>query len=603
MASNSNNLSASLDLTNLDFFGLKNSFKSYLRGQAIFHDFDFDGAALNILLESLAQNAYKNAFLTNMLHSEGFIDSAQLRTSLFSHAKELNYLPRSSRSARAQVNVSFSATGESQPYIIPKGSMFTTLIKSEAYTFTTPETLIVASADTNFTFTSDIYEGIFVQDSYIFLDTTNQRFKLTNQNVDTNSVTVTVFEDGSQTGTIFTVTNTLLDLTEFSKVFFIQTSETGNYEIYFGDNVLGRQPKLNATVVIEYRVSSGSDGNGARSFSVDFDPTSVNELTSTPRLTVIETSKNGSDPEDNESIRYYAPRAFQVQERAITTTDYEIALKSEFPEINAVSVYGGELVNPPQFGKVFVAVDISNVQGLPESKKTDYFNFLKRRSPLSIDPVIVEPENMYLSINSLVRYNLNITTNSINRIITLVTGAIVNYNTTFLNDFGVTLRMSQLARVIDNADISIISNITDVAMYKKISPVRSVAQNIEVSFNVALLNNLPAQAQQYSALDQKAVYSSLFRYNGSTCMLEDDSNGVVRIVRFTQTERTKIKDIGTVNYDTGVVSLVNFTLDDYDGAFLQIYGVPADKDIASTQNVILVIEPAAIAVTVEALRQ
>lgn len=589
-------------MTELDFFGLKNSLKNYLRNQQTFKDYDFEGAALNVLLEELAYNTYKSVFFTNMLHSEGFVDSAQLRTSLFSHSKELNYLPRSKRSAKAKVAISFEASGESQPYIIPKGSQFSTLIKSEAYTFSIPETLTVASANSSFSFETDIYEGVYLKDAYIFSSSSNQRFKITNKNVDTSSVSVTVYEDGSQIGDIYKMTTTLLDLTEFSKVFFLQTSETGHYEIYFGDNVLGREPKLNSTIVIDYRISSGLKGNGARAFSVDFDPTGTFELTSTPTIEIIEASQNAAEEEDNESIRYYAPRSFQVQERAVIPTDYEIALKQEFPEINAVSVYGGEEVNPPRFGKVFVAVDIRNVDGLPEAKKTAYFNFLKRRSPMAIDPIIIEPESTYIGINSLVRYNLNVTTNSINRIKTLVTTAILNYNSVYLNDFNATLRRSQLASTIDNADFSIISNITEAVVYKKINPITGSLQNISIDFNLALLDTIPAQAIQYKATDQKAVYSSLFRYNGEICMIEDDGDGIVRIVKFTKDERVRVIDIGTVNYAKGVVSLVNFRPDSYEGNALKIYGVPADKDITSSKNVILVVENDAIDISVEAIR-
>jgi len=602
MASNNSSLSASLDLTNLDFFGLKNSFKNYLRGQDIFKDYDFDGAALNVLLDTLAYNTYKTTFMTNMLHSEGFLDSAQLRSSLYSHSKELNYLPRSVRSAKAKILVSFEASGESQPYVIPKGAQFSSLIKSESYTFTTPETIIVSSANTTYEFTTDIYEGIFKEDSYIFLGTENQRFKITNKNVDTRSVTVTVYEDGDQIGSTYTVTNTLLDLTEFSKIFFLQTNETGYYEVYFGDNVLGRKPKLNSTIVIQYRISTGTKGDGARVFYPDFEPTGVNELIESPTISVIESSSNGSEEENNESIRYYAPRAFQVQERAITPTDYEISLKQEFSEINSVSVYGGELVTPPRFGKVFIAIDIADVDGLPEAKKTEYFNFLKRRSPLSIDPIIVEPEILYLAIKTLVRYNVNITTNSLTRIKTLITTTILDYNKVYLDDFDSTLRLSKLQQKIDDSDISIISNMTDVSIYKKINPSRGELQNIEINFNLPLLDTLAPQSDQYSSTDQKAVYSSLFRFAGETCILEDNGNGIMRIVKFSNTERIKIKNVGTVNYSTGTIILENFKIDDYDGAFLKIYGIPTDKDVASTQNIILQIEPDEISIDVEGIR-
>ena len=601
MAAN-NSLQASLNLTQLDFFNLKNSFKNYLKGQEQFKDYDFDGSALNVLLEQMAYNTYKNAFFVNMLHSEAFLDSAQLRTSLFSHCKELNYLPRSKRSAKAKVNITFEATGESQPYIVQKGNQFATLIKNESYTFSIPETLVVASANNTYTFTTDIYEGIYNKDSYIFTGSEYQRFKITNKNVDTNSITVTIYEDGDLLGTVYTLTTTLLDLNNTSKVFFLQTSETGHYEIYFGDNVLGRQPKINSTIIIDYRISQGVKGNGARLFSVDFDPTSSNELTATPTLEVIEAAKNGADEETNASIRYYAPRAFQVQERTVTSTDYEIALKTQFPEINAVSVYGGEEIDPPRFGKVFVAVDIADVEGLPESKITEYFNFLKRRSAFSIDPIIVEPDISYLRIISKVRYNLNVTTNSTNRIKTLVTNTILDYNDEFLNNFNVTLRNSQLVRRIDSSDVSIISNYTDAHVYKKISPVLGAPQNMIINLGVPLLDSVPTQESSYESTDLKSVYSSVFKYNGENAVLEDDGNGIIRIVKVTGSKLIKITDIGTVNYSTGIITLLNFGIESISGPYLKVYGVPKDKDISISRNTILTLESNEIVVNVEALR-
>jgi hypothetical protein len=392
-----------------------------------------------------------------------------------------------------------------------------------------------------------------------------------------------------------------LDLTEQSKVFFLQTSETGHYEIYFGDNILGRQPKLNSTILIDYRIADGLGGNGARSFSCDFDPTGSNELVDTPLVETIEASKNGAAAEDNESIRYYAPRSFQVQERTVTPTDYEIVLKTEFPEINAVSVYGGEEVDPPRFGKVFVAIDISDVEGLPESKKTSYYNFLKRRAPLSIDAIIVEPEKMYLSIHSLVRYNLNITTNSVNRIKTLATAAILDYNTTFLNDFASTLRISQLSRYIDDCDISIVSNQTTANIYKRWNPATNTLLSTVINLDTPLIDTLPTQSTVYSGLDQKAVYSSFFKYGGEVCKLEDDGNGTLRIVKFSNEERITIKETGTVDYATGRIVINNIIINEYDGDTIKIYGVPADKDVAAKRNIILKLDPSEIAVDVEAI--
>jgi len=600
---NRDSITASINLVDLDFASLKQSFKTYLLSQDIFKDYDFEGSNLNVLLDLMAFNTFKNSFYLNMALSEGFLDSAQLRNSLLSHSKELNYLPRSVRSAVANITVSFEASGVSQPYIVPKGSQFSTLIKNNSFVFTTPETITVSSANNTFAFTTDVYEGVFRKDAYTFLDNIdNQRFKLTNKNVDTRSVAVSVFEDGAEIGDIYTVTSTLLDLTETSKVFFLQTSETGHYEILFGDNNLGRQPNINATILIDYRVSNGLEGNGAREFSVDFDPTGTNELNATPTLVVGDVGNNGDEAETNESIRYFAPRHFQVQERAVTTTDYEVSLKTEFPEINAVSVFGGEEATPPQFGRVFISVDIDEVDGLPESKKDEYHNFIIRRSPLSIEPIFIEPEFLYLAINSLVRYNLNVTTNSINRIKTIVTSAIIAYQIANLDDFSSTVRDSQLIFDIDDSDTSIISNITSINVYKRTLPVTNVAQNIDVDFALPLINTVPDQDKQYSSSDIRTVYSSSFKFNGVTAILEDDSNGLMRIVERDGSLNTTIQNVGTVNYETGLVKLVNFKLDSFSGSALKIYGVPRDKDIMSGKNTILTIETDEIKVSVEALR-
>ena len=234
----------SQDLVSLDFLQYKNSLKQYLQNNAYFKDYDFDGSNINVLLDLLSYNTFQNAFYLNMVMSESFLDSAQLKSSIVSHAKELNYLPKSITSAQATVNVVFQATGESQPYTIPKGSQFSALVKSNAYTFTTPEPILVTSANTTFSFQTDIYEGYYISDAYVFQQTdSTQRFKITNQAVDTQSIEVRVYEDGSQYGDIYKATDTLLGLDEYSKVFFLQATDNGYYEILFGDNIFGYKPK------------------------------------------------------------------------------------------------------------------------------------------------------------------------------------------------------------------------------------------------------------------------------------------------------------------------------------------------------------------------
>lgn len=591
-----NNLNSSLNLVDLDFASLKSSLTNYLRSQSQFADYDFDGASINVLLELLALNTNKIAFLQNMTNAEGHLDSAQLRNSILSKAKELNYTPRSTRSAKAKIRVSFDATGESQPYIIEKGSQISTFIKGQSFVFSIPETITVASGNNSFTFDSEIYEGVYNKDGYIFqAGVENQRFKITNKNVDTSSITVVVYEDGDQVGQVYTNAVSMLGLTEFSKVFFLQTNQTGHYEIFFGDNIIGRQPKTNSTIIIDYRISNGPLGNGARQFSVDFDPTGYSQLTSTPEVVVLETASNGAEMETDESIKYYAPRHYQVQERAVVDTDYQILLKRQFPELNAVAVYGGETVDPPLFGKVIIAVDIANVDGLPDSKKNEYTAFISKRMVGPIRPIFKSAEFTYFVVYGNIRYNLNITAASINRINTLVSDTITSYNQKYLDDFNSTLRLSSLTSLIDQSDPSIISNQLVVDIYKKINPTLNVDQQILIDFGTELDSNDRHQYSNYST-----IYSTVFTYKGQLVTLVDDQEGNVYI---NDSVRNKnITKIGTVNYTTGSITLSKFNIDDYQGSAIKLFAVPKDKDISSTMNNILTIEADQIHLTIEPLR-
>lgn len=594
----------SVNLLPLDFTGIKNSLKEHLRGQAAFQDYDFEGSNMAVLLDILAYNTFLNNFYVNMDISESFLDSAQLRESILSRAKELNYTPRSARSAKARVSVSFEATGESNPYTVAKGSSFTTVIKNDAYVFPIPETIIVASSNNTFQFETDIYEGVYIKDTYIFDSTLEvPRYRISNKNVDTTSITVVVYEDGQVVGDNYTFAQSLLGINEKSKVFFLQTSENGFYEIVFGDDVVGRRPKLNSTILIDYRISEGTKPNGAREFSINFDPTGTSELLSTPEVKVISSAQNGAEEESTESIRYYAPRHFQIQERTVTTTDYEIALQTQFPEINAVAVYGGEDLNPPIYGKVFVAVDITGVDSFPDSKKQEYYSFLKSRSPLSIDPVFVDPDYLYLDINTVVRYNLNISKSSRDRIKTIVTDTINNYVDENLNSFNSTLRYSNLLGLIDDSEPSIVSNDTEVRVYKKIIPVLGTSQNIDINLNLPLKNDIPYHGDVHRAIDVHTITSSLFTYNGDQCTVDDQGDGTLAIMKTTGNFAVKVVDIGTVDYETGLVKLINFNISDYQGDSLKIYARVRDKDITSQRNTILTLEPSNLLVSVEAIRE
>lgn len=588
----------SLNLVDLDFDGLKASLKNFMRSQDQFKDYDFEGSNISVLLDLLAYNTLYNAFFTNMDISEGFIDSAQLRDTLVSHAKSLNYLPRSARSAKAKVRCRFSATGDNQPYTVLKGQSFTAQVKNKNFQFTVPEAIVCTyDSNNNYSFSTDIYEGTYIKDSYIFrADLENQTFRLTNKNADTTSITVTVYEDNAQVGSSYTYATTLLDLYEDSKVFFIQPVDNGFYEVLFGDGVVGRKPKQNAVIVIDYRVCKADAPIGAKNFMINFDPTN-GDLTSAVEITTVTAAENGRKEESNESIRYYAPRHFQVQERTVVDTDYEIALKTKFPEINAVSVYGGEELTPPKYGRVYIALDIENIDGIPASKKSEYTQFIKRRNPMSITPIFVEAQMMYWGIESDVKYNINASEITSDRINTLVVDAILNYNEKYLNDFKSKVEFSRLIADIDDADLSILSNETKLYLYKKVQPVTNQSQNIEVTFDQPLHFDDAYYAAVHTFTRTTAVYSSAFTYRGSRVTLEDDGQGKIRLVKQQNNKHVTIVDVGTVNYQTGVVKLLNFNIEGFEGDSLRIYARPFSNDVYSTKNVLLTIEPTEINIT------
>ncbi|HYT43335.1 MAG TPA: hypothetical protein VEP90_13440 [Methylomirabilota bacterium] len=597
----------SFDLVNLDFDAQKTALINFLQTQSEFKDYDFTGSNLNVLIDLLTYNTFKNAFYLNMALSEGFIDSAQLRPSVLSHAKELNYLPRSTRSAKANITVSFQATGAHAPYVIQQGQTFTASMKNNSFIFSIPNTITVSSANTSYSFTTDIYEGPYVKESFIF-DTTIDlplRFKLTNPNIDIDSLTINVFENQFTIGTLYNRTISLLGLDGTSQVYFVQTSPVdGNYEFLFGDGIVGYQPKNGSLVVADYRVSSGSPPNGASRFSINFDPTNpFNELVGNVTLVVNTNALGGAPIEDIETTRFYAPRWFQTQERAIVPTDYQVLMQTQFPEVQAINVYGGEKLTPPQFGKVVVAINLSNIQGLPQTKQDQYTAFLQSRMPMTMIPIFVLPTFTYIDIKSTVNYNINTSAQTPATLLTTILNAISAFNIANLNTFDSTFRFSKFTFAIDNADPSIISNITKINVCKKFFPVLGTPQPFTTNFSMQLINDLSPIIYPHAIGEETCLTSSLFTLNGDPVSLEDDNNGNINIVKQSQNVVTLVKKSGTINYDTGIIVIPNFQLDQYSGAAFQIFVTPRTDDVSCNLNTILLIDMNQVNVTIAQVRQ
>lgn len=577
MATTSNNLAT------LDFETIKTNLKTYLQQQDIFKDYDFEGSNINVLLDVLAYNTNLNGFYLNMIANEMFMDSALLKDSIVSHAKELNYIPRSFRSAVAQVNILLSDNSTDATIVIPRGTTFTGTLDNKNFTFTTDQNIqAISQGDNNFLAENVfIYEGDYVQDSYVTA-ADNPQFIISNKTVDTNSIKVTVVEDNGAEVLAYEVRDSLFDIGSTDQVFFIQPAVNDTYEIIFGDGVIGRPPKLNSIVIIEYRTGNGELPNGIKNFTADDDIG-----TATVRnVTTVSAATGGSVPESLDSIKFNAPRAFTTQERVVTAQDYATLLRANFSEINDVAAYGGEEFDPPMFGRVVVAVDLKNTDDLPQSYMNKYRQFLKPRSPLSINPMFMKPEYMYLSIDTNVKYDISQTSLGVDDIKSLVVSSIQNFNQTNLDGFNKTLLYSKLVAAIDATQIAIISNDTTVNVSRYIQLSRVERMNYRLDFAMELVNDIGSKQGEHSSNQRSVVKSSSFVFDGATCFVEDNGLGILNIVRDDGDTHTILSEVGRVNYNTGVIELDNFYVNEEYNQ-LKITVTPREKDVIAAKRSIL----------------
>lgn len=574
-----------LNLIDLDFDKYKSSLKTYLKEQPLFKDYDFDASNLSVLNDLLAYNTYHNAFYLNMLFSEMFLDSAQLRNSISSHVKDLNYLPRSFRSSKAIVDIAIKTDG-TVPYVtIPKNQPFSTRVDNRTFQFVTDKNIVITTGE-NDIFTAygvEIFEGNYVVDTfYSNYALERQRFVLSDPTIDTSSLSVVVTDDSS--ATTYKLASSLLGVEADSEVFFLQAAENDKYEIVFGNGILGKKPKNGATIVAEYRTCSGELPNGAFEFTNDRNIQNFGDVEVTAQRdadgNVIRAS-GGAVHETLDDVRFNAPRHYQTQERAITVNDYEIMLKKQYPEINAITVYGGEDANPPQFGKVFVVVDLFGFDGIPSYKKNEYQSWLKSRMPLTIEPVFIDPTFTFAKLDVTVTYNQNKTDLTPADISTRTLNSIINFSSANLNKFRATLRFSKLLNAIDNTHPSVVSSFSTFMPYKKIKPTLGVGTDVQVDFFMKLKNDIPRLPEVHPTNKEKVLTSSIFKFNGKNCQLEDDNNGIVRIVYTDKNNSiSTIQNVGTIDYESGRVKLLNLNVTAYEGDAIKVYVTPRSNDVS-----------------------
>lgn len=588
---------AKTPITELDFFAIKEQFKDYLRTQSSFKDYNFEGSNMSILLDVLAYNTFQNNFYTNMAISEMFLDTAQLRNSVMSHAKELNYLPKSSTSAKAIVRVTFTDTNGASTITIPKGTKFTASSNGASFNFVTAinhlarKTSVTGSVATYVADNVEIFEGEiftnFEKEGY-FVEDSAFKCILSSDNVDITSVEVSTLVDGEDI--YFTYKNDIYGVLATERVFYIEPHFDDKYAVVFGRNIFGMQPSPEETIQIEYRVCNEDEPNGTSKFATTFRPNA--------RVETIQAAIGGSKKETLESIRFFAPRSIQIQERAITAKDYEVLLKQRFNEIQAVSVYGGEDLEPPQFGKVAVSVVLEGNDNISDSKKNEFKRYLDDKTPLTIEPIFVNPEYMYVDTSINVYYSYKQTTKSEAELESLIRTAIGTFNSDNLDLFGVTLRTSKLISTIDNVDDAILSNSVDLRAIIEYSPPLSSQQNPTFKFGSALIKPYPFTNAAGFTDFKPSIKSSVFSYNGVCALLQDNGAGSMQVIS-SDAVNTRIlnANAGTVDYTNGIVRLVNFTTDGFAGTAIKIFAKKKETDIIAPKNRLLQLRDSDVTIT------
>ena len=580
---------AKLNISELDFETIKAQFKDYLQGQTQFKDYNFDGSNMSVFLDVLAYNTYQNNFYANMAVNEMFLDSAVLKNSVMSHAKELNYLPRSRRSPRALVTVTITDPDTvGQTITIPTYSNFKTSFQGDTYNYTNSKTAVARKTAPGVFVAEniEIFEGemlaSFEREGYFIGDDGVLRVILTNENADTDSVEVFVDAEATEDANQFIRKNDLFGVGPLDKVFYVEPYYDGRYTIYFGNNVFGAQPLAFEDVRVRYRITSGPESNGANVFT----------LGEQFAVDTIEVASGGAERETLENIRYFAPKSLQIQERAITTNDYEILLKQNFPEIKTVSAYGGEELDPPQFGRVAIAVYLGEGrEGLSGVLSSTYIKFLKEKSPLGIEPVFIQSDFMYGCVNINTNFDPKVTKRSSGQIEVNIRAAITAYNTTYLDDFDATLRLSKLASSVDAADTSILSNEITVCPYVVYTPNLNQSASPSFKFYSKLVKPYPFKDSNGFADYKPAVVSGVFSYNNVDSYFQDDGLGNIQIVTSDIVNPQIVKPIaGSVDYATGEINLVGFKTEGFAGSGIRVMVVTANDDITAPAGRIFLIQ-------------
>ncbi len=593
---------ALVNFTNLDFDQIKESLKDYLRSDSNFTDYDFEGSNLSTIIDLLAYNTYISSYNANMVSNEVFIDSATLRENVVSLARNIGYVPRSRQSSVA--NISFFVEVDNPRILsltLQKGIVCSTSTSfgGESFIFSIPENITVPVVDGIGLFENiEIYEGTFVTQE-IQVDSFNQeeRYILENENVDVNTIRVFVRENlSSNTSVRYTLSENIIDVKPTSRIFYIQEIEDQRYEILFGDNIFGRKLESSNIIEISYIVTNGEDGNGIGNFTYSgriLDNNGNPVTGGFSLLTTIAESRNGNDIEGVNSIKRYAPRIYSAQNRAVTSSDYESIIPKIYPQTESVSVFGGEDLDPPEYGKVFITIKPIEGNFLSDGVKRNIKNQLAKYAVAGIIPEILDLKYLYIEVFSNVYYNTNLS-----RDVSFDKDRITKNIEKFaksdeLNRYGARFKYSKFLNLIDNSTQSITSNITSVQMRRDLRPELGKFAEYEICYGNSfhIKNNCEGYNIKTSGFVVDGIVGKVYigdipklnKKKGSLFLFRVKSDEEFVIVR---------KNIGTIDYERGEIILnpikiISTNKTKNNKPIIQISVSPKSNDIIGKQDLYL----------------
>ena len=580
--------------TNLDFDQIKTSIKDYLRANSTFTDFDFEGSNFSVLIDTLAYNTYITAFNSNMVVNESFLDSATLRENVVSLAGNIGYVPRSRVASTAQISFNVTTSTDTPTLTLKAGIVCVGSANDTTYTFAIPEDVTANIVDGTASFNNlNVYQGIFLTKQFQYDGSLDQRFVLNNSFIDTSTLKVYIKKtEQSGIGVEYFLSENIFDVDKNSRIFFISEVQDEKYELRFGDGLIGKKPgdevgSDGTIITANYIITDGRDGNGASSFS--FSGTLENATggiidPGTVTITTNQSSINGGDIEPIDSIKYYAPRLYSSQYRAVTSRDYEAIIKRIYPDTESVSVVGGEEMDPPQFGTVQISIKPKNGSFVSDFNKTQILSKLKQFTVSGINQVVTDLKILYVEVDSSVYYNYSQASSS-DSLKTSVINSLQKYSESLdLNKFGGRLRYSKLQQVIDNTDTAITSNITKIIIRRDLKPILNKFAQYELCYG----NRFNVKSEGFN------IKSTGFNISGEadTVYLTDVPNkdlktGTISIVKQVSNEtRVVVKSAGTVDYLKGEIILgtVNITSTSLSNGLIEIQAFPESNDVVGLRD-------------------